>query len=487
MSELPPSALAEQLRRANRRWRAFAFSSLSALALVLALGASPYVVQARQAPDKEVAAKKEFEKLQGNWRMVSVECAGKPQETPKDALATVAGDQFTTKSGKEVVRAGTLKLDPTQKPKAIDATYTAGPDKGQTFQGIYELEGDTWKICYSAPGKERPKALPDKQGTAYLLLVLKREKPADPWMDKSPHTSHFVKANGVRLHYLDWGGKGDVLLFLPGLSCTAHIFDDLAPKFTNQFRVLALTRRGFGQSDRPEAGYDIKTLVQDLRAFLDALKIDKVILAGHSLGGYELTGFAALYPERVLKLVYLDAAYDHSAAPPEPAPDLQELLAEVAKSTGSLEAFRGFCKKRLTEGLWSDGCEAQMREHLTIRRDGSVEVRDLVGWLRVWHATSKGSLGSKPDYTKVKVPALAFYAIRPLPTGDDEGSRKQREYLERERKWQRGQIENFKKSEPQVRVVEMPDTPHFCFVREQDHALIVKEMKAFLLEKGKGR
>ena len=59
------------------------------------------------------------------------------------------------------------------------------------------------------------------------------------------------------------------------MSCTAHIFDDLVPKFTDHFRVLALTRRGFGQSDKPASGYDTKSLVQDIVEFLDALKSTK--------------------------------------------------------------------------------------------------------------------------------------------------------------------------------------------------------------------
>jgi len=68
------------------------------------------------------------------------------------------------------------------------------------------------------------------------------------WNDKSPHKSAFLTVNNVKLHYLDWGGAGETLLFLHGMGDTAHIYDDLAPKFTNQFRVLALTRRGYGQS-----------------------------------------------------------------------------------------------------------------------------------------------------------------------------------------------------------------------------------------------
>jgi len=131
-------------------------------------------------------------------------------------------------------------------------------------------------------------------------------------MDKSPHKSDFVNVNGIRLHYLDWSGNGPVLLFLPGLGCNAHIFDEFAPRFTDKFHVLALTRRGHGDSDYPETGYDIDTLTEDIRQFMDCLKLEQVILAGHSLAGIELSHFAALYPERVLKLIFLDAAYDRS-------------------------------------------------------------------------------------------------------------------------------------------------------------------------------
>src|SRR5687767_11153939 len=108
------------------------------------------------------------------------------------------------------------------------------------------------------------------------------------WVDKSPHKSEFITVSGVRLHYLDWGGAGETMLFLHGLGDTAHIYDLLAPKFTNEFRVLGLTRRGHGQSDKPETGYDTATLVEDIRQFLDALTIRRVILVGHSLAGDEL-------------------------------------------------------------------------------------------------------------------------------------------------------------------------------------------------------
>ena len=99
------------------------------------------------------------------------------------------------------------------------------------------------------------------------------------------------------------------MLFLHGFGDTAHVYDVLAPKFTNQFRVLALTRRGHGESEKPESGYDTANRVEDIRQFLDALKIRRAVLAGHSAAGHELTRFGSVHPDRTIKLVYLDAVY----------------------------------------------------------------------------------------------------------------------------------------------------------------------------------
>ena len=117
-----------------------------------------------------------------------------------------------------------------------------------------------------------------------ILMAAQDVRAQDSWVDKSPHQSSFVQVNGIKLHYLDWGGKGKVLLFLAGVGNSAHIFDDIAPKFTDRFRVLALTRRGHGQSDKPATGYDIPTLAEDIRHLLDQLRIKRVTLIGHSFG-----------------------------------------------------------------------------------------------------------------------------------------------------------------------------------------------------------
>jgi pimeloyl-ACP methyl ester carboxylesterase len=101
-----------------------------------------------------------------------------------------------------------------------------------------------------------------------------------------------IQANGIRLHYLDWGGTGDAMVFLAGLGNTAHVFDTLAPKFTDvprrrhdpaRIRAVRTARHG----------YDMPARVADLAGFLDALKFRKAILVGHSVAGDELTAFAS--------------------------------------------------------------------------------------------------------------------------------------------------------------------------------------------------
>lgn len=69
-----------------------------------------------------------------------------------------------------------------------------------------------------------------------------------------------------------------------------------------------MTCRWFGLSDKPESGYNAESRVANILALLDALQIKRVILVGHSIAGDELTAFAAAHPDRVDKLIYLDAA-----------------------------------------------------------------------------------------------------------------------------------------------------------------------------------
>jgi pimeloyl-ACP methyl ester carboxylesterase len=148
-----------------------------------------------------------------------------------------------------------------------------------------------------------------------LLITSGRLGVAAEWKDASKHIIRFVEVEpGVKLEVLDWGGSGEPLLLLAGHGDTGHVFDDFAPRLTSGSRVFAIIRRGFGASSQPAQGYDLARMVQDVARVADTLKVGRLNVAGHSTAGDEMSRFALAYPDRVGKLVYLEAAYDRVAA-----------------------------------------------------------------------------------------------------------------------------------------------------------------------------
>ena len=124
------------------------------------------------------AAKKDLEKFQGNWQLISAERDGKktPQEDAKKITLSIQGDKFVLRKNSVVISEGTMTLDPNKKPKAIDETITTGPNKGKAFSAIYEVDDEHHKICFAAAGKERPTAFSSPPGSGHLLQVWKRVK-----------------------------------------------------------------------------------------------------------------------------------------------------------------------------------------------------------------------------------------------------------------------------------------------------------------------
>src|SRR6266566_5636408 len=145
-----------------------------------------------------------------------------------------------------------------------------------------------------------------------LMVPLHSQQPP-AWKDPSPHITQFVTVDkNVRLEVLDWGGSGRPLVLLTGRGDTAHVFDDFAPKLTPSFHVYGITRRGYGESGFSPEGFGADRLGDDVLAVLDALKLKKPVLVGHSIAGEEMSSVASRYPGRVAGLVYLEAGYPYA-------------------------------------------------------------------------------------------------------------------------------------------------------------------------------
>lgn len=218
-------------------------------------------------------------------------------------------------------------------------------------------------------------------------------------------------APGVSLHVRDWrgatGSEDDVIVLLAGLGGNAHAFDSLAPALARRHRVLAITRRGYGSSGKPppasDASYAPATLVADLLAVLDALQVPRIILAGHSIAGNELTLFAGSHPRRVRGLVYLDTTFDYLASggyePPIPTPfdEPQPGPADLASMAASIAYARRINKQ------WWPALEANWRDALEVLPDGSVRPNTPPA---VATAMDMAAHNFSPDYRRVRAPAL---------------------------------------------------------------------------------
>ena len=122
----------------------------------------------------------DLKNMEGTWKVESAEAGGKKVESEnlKEIVVKITGDRYEVKA-KDKVDAGTLKLDEMQKPKSMDATDTEGLDAGKVVKAIYELSGDTLRVCYAIEGTERPTEFATKEGSPILMLTYKREKKAE--------------------------------------------------------------------------------------------------------------------------------------------------------------------------------------------------------------------------------------------------------------------------------------------------------------------
>lgn len=115
-----------------------------------------------------------------------------------------------------------------------------------------------------------------------------------------------LPGRGVRVCYRDWGGEGQTLLLLHGLSSNSRIWDLTAPLMTTRFRVVALDLRGHGLSDVPEGGYGFDDVTADVIEFLELMSLERVSIAGHSWGANVALHVAVGHAERVSGVALVD-------------------------------------------------------------------------------------------------------------------------------------------------------------------------------------
>jgi pimeloyl-ACP methyl ester carboxylesterase len=307
------------------------------------------------------------------------------------------------------------------------------------------------------------------------------------WTDPSPHQVRFVDvAEGVKLEVLDWGGTGRPLVLLAGSGHSAHLFDDVGPKLKDVAHVYGITRRGYGASSQPAGGYDDQRLADDVLAVIEALKLQAPVVAGHSMGGGEITTLGRQHSNRLGGLVYIDALgdpRDFMGADPAWRALLQKLPPSSAPpcpdDRSSFAAARAAWHCR--EHFWIP--EAELRSVQVVNPDGSVGPHKTPRAVHI--AIGDGQIAR--DYSNIRVPVLAFVdyprlsvdEFRPedqQPRNADEAAaqlafnKASRVFMER---WSARLVA----AVPGARIVNLAGGRHYMLVREAD---FLRELRAFL-------
>ena len=129
-------------------------------------------------------------------------------------------------------------------------------------------------------------------------------------------TSRYVDVDGMRVHVSDQG-EGPVLVLVHGLVSSLHTWDGWADELADTFRIVRLDLPGFGLTGpHPRAAYDADSMVDFFEKFRIAMGLEKMHLAGNSLGGFVSWLYALRHPDRVEKLVLIDpVAYAQDLLP----------------------------------------------------------------------------------------------------------------------------------------------------------------------------
>ena len=216
--------------------------------------------------------------------------------------------------------------------------------------------------------------------------------------------------NRLHLHYVEQGDAAGVpVVFLHGVTDSWRSFEPVLPHLPASMHAFALTQRGHGDADKPLTGFRTRDFAADLAAFLDAMKLERAVLVGHSMGTTHALRFAIDYPERTLALVLAGAFATYRGNPG--IVDFYEtgiapLIDPIAPSIA-----RDFQQSTLAQPIPTDFFEMVVRESLKVPA-------------HVWRAAFRGFL--EDDFTEeisaVAVPTLILWGAQDsfCPRADQE-------------------------------------------------------------------
>jgi pimeloyl-ACP methyl ester carboxylesterase len=240
-------------------------------------------------------------------------------------------------------------------------------------------------------------------------------------MSINPVHDEFIIAGDLTFHCVQWGEQGPAIIFVHGITANAFCFQAFADELARDRRVFAYDLRGRGDSDKPESGYSIPIHAADLVELIDELSLDRPVIAGHSLGAWVALYLAANYPEKLSKLILIDAGASPQWKTVEEQPAwLTTSINRLGISAASFEEYKQRLKAVPYLGpYWNSYIDLYFEHDVYHQGNGSVVAK---AYREGVLEDDKRLFENKPEeqWQHVAVPALLLRAGQELLTDNDQ-------------------------------------------------------------------
>lgn len=213
-----------------------------------------------------------------------------------------------------------------------------------------------------------------------------------------------VQANGIELYY-EIRGEGKPLVLISGLGYPLWQWHRMVPYLAEYFKVITFDNRGVGQSDKPSGPYTAQMLAADTVGLLDALGIEKAIIAGHSMGGFIAQAIALDFPKRVDSLILCSTNFGGPHHVPV-TPEAMKVLTDV--TSDALTRFKNGLGVSTAPG-WAEANPEMIEEWVKWRVANPIEPASYQAQLAIGLGLLPEAAAFENKLPNISVPTLILF------------------------------------------------------------------------------